>query len=364
MGSIYKRGNIFWIKYYRNGKSYRESSKSNRKADAKRLLRKREGEIAEGKIPGVLFDRVRFEDLIEALFTDYKINGRKSLDRAELSVNKHLEPFFNGMRVVDITTPIINDYISLRLKQKAANATINRELSALKRMFTLAMRSTPPRISNVPFIPTLAENNVRTGFFEHKDFLALRKALPDYLKNLVTFAYYTGWRLREILGLTWDRVDIHNGTVRLEADDTKNHEARTLYSGGEILSLLKDQFRNRQLHCRYVFHRKGRQIKQLRKSWATACKKTGLEGKFFHDLRRTAVRNMIRAGVPERVAMSISGHKTRSVFDRYNIVSPQDLVDATEKIDSYHRRNQENITGTQRAHNGHTLCSEQSLTEK
>ena len=346
MGSIYKRGNIFWIKYYRYGKPYRESSKSNRKADAKRLLRKREGEIAEGKIPGVLFDRVRFEDLVEALFTDYKINERKSLDRAELSVNKHLEPFFNGMRVVDITTPAINEYIALRLNQKAANATINRELSALKRMFTLAMRSTPPRISNAPYIPHLAENNVRTGYFDHDDFLSLRNALPDYLKNLVTFAYLSGWRKGEILGLTWERVDIHNRTVRLEADDTKNREARTIYTDGEILSLLKDQFRKRQLHCRYVFHRNGNQIKSLSKAWSTACMKTGLEGKFFHDFRRTAIRNMLRAGVSERVAMSISGHKTRSVFDRYNIVSPQDLVDATLKIDNYHRQNQESVAGT------------------
>ncbi|MCB2192675.1 MAG: tyrosine-type recombinase/integrase [Deltaproteobacteria bacterium] len=353
MGSIYKRGNIYWLKYYRDGKPIRESSKSDREADARRLLRKREGEIAEGKRPGVYFDRVRFDELAEALLTDYVVNRRKSLDRAQLSVNGHLAPFFSGMRVANITTPVINDYIVHRLKEGAANASINRELSALKRMFTLAMRSTPPRVGHVPYIPMLAENNTRKGFFEHDEFIALRDILPEYLQNLVGFAYLTGWRRREITSLTWDRVDLEQGTVRLEAEDSKNQEARTLYINGEILSLLKAQFRERHLGCRFVFHRQGNQIKSLQKAWRTACRKTGLEGKLFHDLRRTAVRNMVRAGVPERVAMTISGHKTRAVFERYNIVSPQDLLDATTKIDNYHRRNTKVEPGTQQAHHGH-----------
>ena len=355
MGSIYQRGNIYWIKYYRDGKPYRESSKSNREADARRLLHKREGEIAEGKRPGLYFDRVRFDELAEAFLTDYVINRRRSLDRAQLTVNGHLAPFFSGMRVAGITTPAINDYIVHRLKEGAANATVNRELSALKRMFTLAMRATPPRVSFIPYIPMLAENNTRKGFFEHDEFVALRDALPDYLRNLVTFAYLTGWRRREITDLTWERVDLEHGTVRLEAENSKNQEARTIYTDGEILSLLKDQFRRRQLGCRFVFHRQGNQIKSLQKAWRTACRKTGLDGKLFHDLRRTTVRNMVRAGVPERVAMSISGHKTRAVFERYNIVSPQDLLEAAAKIDSYHRRRVEADPAHNGHKNGHTL---------
>ncbi len=355
MGSIYQRGNIYWIKYYRDGKPYRESSKSNREADARRLLHKREGEIAEGKRPGLYFDRVRFDELAEAFLTDYVINRRRSLDRAQLTVNGHLAPFFSGMRVASITTPAINDYIVHRLKEGAANATVNRELSALKRMFTLAMRATPPRVSFIPYIPMLAENNTRKGFFEHDEFVALRDVLPDYLKNLVTFAYLTGWRRREITDLTWERVDLEHGTVRLEAENSKNQEARTIYTDGEILSLLKDQFRRRQLGCHFVFHRQGNQIKSLQKAWRTACRKTGLAGKLFHDLRRTAVRNMVRAGVPERVAMSISGHKTRAVFERYNIVSPQDLLEAAAKIDSYHRRSGEADPAHNGHKNGHTL---------
>ena len=104
MGCIYKRGNIWWLKYYRNGKPYQESSRSTRETDAKRLLRKREGEISEGKLPGVYFDRVRFEDLAKDLLTDYRLNGRKSLERAEHSV-MHLQASFTGMKATQITSP-------------------------------------------------------------------------------------------------------------------------------------------------------------------------------------------------------------------------------------------------------------------
>jgi len=115
MGSIYKRGNIYWIKYYRAGKPYRESSESKKESDAKRLLKKREGEISQGKLPGIYFEKVKFDELAENLLIDYRINQNKSLERAEHSV-KHLKDKFEGMRVVNITTPRIQAYIEDRMK--------------------------------------------------------------------------------------------------------------------------------------------------------------------------------------------------------------------------------------------------------
>ena len=194
MGHLFKRGNVYWIKYYRNGKPYRESTKSKKEADAKRLLKRREGEISEGKLPGVYFDRVRFDELADGFLADYRINGKKSLVRAERSV-EHLKTFLRrGFASPTSPRPAIQKYIEKRREQKAANATINRELAALKRMLNLGARQTPPKVDRVPYIPMLREDNVRKGFFEHAEFLALRDALPDHLKGFVTFGYKTGWR--------------------------------------------------------------------------------------------------------------------------------------------------------------------------
>jgi integrase len=358
MGHIYKRGDVYWIKYYRNGKPYRESTKSVKEADAKRLLKKREGEISEGKLPGVYYERVLFDDLAKDFISDYRINNKRSLDRAELSV-EHLDRFFNGFKVVNITTSRIREYIEARQKNEAANATINRELAALKRMLNLGLKQTPPRVERLPFIPMLQENNVRKGFLEAADFFALRDALPDYLKGFVSLAYRRGLRLSEIAGLTWPQVDIDNRIVRLEVGSTKNKEGRTIIFDDELLEVFQAQWNERKRAKKltpYVFpNRSGdSKITDIRKAWNEACRKVGIgygyeiskayvkkwreklpPGPIFHDFRRTAVRNMVRAGVSERVAMMVSGHKTRSVFDRYDIVNEADLKVAAEKMQLY-----------------------------
>ena len=207
MGSVYQRGNVYWIKYFRHGKALFESSHSNKKEVATRLLKQKEGEIAKGEIPSITFERVTFAELVEDFKDDYRINQKKSLWRVEISV-KHLTKFFGKMKVPEITTDLIKEYRSRRLKAGMANSTVNRELAALKRIFNLGRQCTPPKVGIVPYIPMLEENNIRKGFFEFKEFLAVRNALPFPLNVIATFGYRTGWRKSEILGLTWDRVDL------------------------------------------------------------------------------------------------------------------------------------------------------------
>jgi integrase len=290
----------------------------------------REGEIAQGKIPSICFERVTFDELIDDFILDYKVNGKKSLERAQNSAEL-LRESFGGMKAVEVNTPAIKKYIEKRQLDGMTNATINRELSALKRAFNLGSYCTPPKVAQVPHIPMLKENNVRKGFIEHNDYLALRELLPEYLKPVLTFAYYSGWRKSEILGLKWKQVNLREGIVRLETGETKNNEGRTLYMEPELWALLGQLHHNRRMECLHVFSLDGQKIGSFRKTWKSACKKIGKPELLFHDLRRSGIRNMVRAGVPERVAMAISGHKTRNVFDRYNIVSQDDLKEAARK---------------------------------
>jgi integrase len=245
MGMIYKRNKTYWIKYYRNGKPYYETTKSDKENDAKRLLKKREGEISEGKLPGIYFDKVTYDDLRAELITDYELNGRKSLNRVNISL-MHLDKEFENMRVVNIDTQRIKKYIDKRLAEGATNGTINRELSALIRMFSIGTQCSPPKVHTPPFIAKLKEAAPRKGFVEWGDFIALRDNLPDYLKGLCTFGYRTGWRVSEITNLKWSEVDLNQNIVTLNPGETENDEGWVVYLDSELKDILVKQWEARK----------------------------------------------------------------------------------------------------------------------
>jgi len=239
---------------------------------------------------------------------------------------------------------------------------VNCQCSREKPLASEAVAPRGHRHSMIPYIPMLKESNVRKGFFEDHEFFALRDGLPVHLRPVVTFAFHTGWRKGEILGLTWEKVDLKRGIVRLDPGETKNEEGRVIYLEDELMEELKALQKNRPPSCPYVFHHQGRPIRDFRASWDAACLKADLwklkkddEGnevkvptKIFHDFRRTAVRNMLRSGIREKVAMMISGHKTRSVFDRYHIVSDEDLKEAAQKQQAYHEKKDEKARSVER----------------
>ena len=161
---------------------------------------------------------------------------------------------------------------------------------------------------------------------------------------LLRFAYVTGWRIpSEVQTLQWRQVDFEAGEVRLNPGTTKNQQGRTFSMvHDELRELLHHQrtVTDRLQHttgtiCPWVFHRNGQAIKSFRSTWKKACLQAGYLGRIPHDLRRTAVRNLVRAGVSESIAMTMTGHLTRSVFDRYDIVSSRDLRNAAALLNEH-----------------------------
>ena len=329
------------------------------------LLKKRLMEISAGVHAGPQAKHITVAALLDDLIADFETN-EKSVDWVRF-VEGHLRPFFGHMRAERVESRHIDAYIKERREAGISNSTINRELARLRRAFNLARESCPPKVKRGLKIPKLVEPPPRKGFFEHADFVVLRTELPEHLRPVLTFGYYTGCRKGEILNLVWPQVDLLERIVRLEPGETKNEEARTIPLMDDLYEMLVLQKQKRDQHwprCRWVFFRYGKKIKDFRGAWDEACKRadlwdyeTGRTTRVFHDLRRTGVRNLVRAGVPERVAMMISGHKTRSVFDRYNIVSERDLHDAAAKLGQHMKelekaRDKHNSSTIQQVANG------------
>lgn len=336
-GAVYQRGKTWWIHFPFNGETIRESAKTDKKSDAEKLLKARLAQIHNRDYSGLAIERVLVSDLLDGLLRDYRLN-QKSIDWAEIVVEKHLRPFFRYDKAHKVGTDRINAYIDARRAAGRANGTINRELSILRRSYNLGKESDPPRVAKTPKIPKLEENNVRRGFFESEQWAKLREQLPAEIRDVALFAYSTGCRRGEILKLRWEQIDLSHRIIVLEPGTTKNSEGRRIPMTDEMLGMLSERLAERSEFwpsSPWVFSRAGRPIKDFRTSWENACERAGLGKMLLHDMRRTGVRNLIRAGVPERVTMSISGHKTRAILDRYNIVSEADLTEAAERLQRY-----------------------------
>ncbi len=338
---LYKRGEMYWIKYYSGGRPIRESTETKKRKEAERFLKHREGRAAIGAPVLPRVDRVRFSEAAQALREHYQVTGSRDLRGVDVKL-KPILAFFGIYRLSSITPKEMTEYVSIRQSAGLTSGTINRELSLFGKVLRLAHER--GQLMQMPRIHLLKEAAPRSGFFERSDFERVRKHLakrPD-LQVAVTIAYTYGWRMQsEVLSLSLVHVDVDAGTLRLDPGTTKNGEGRVVYLTPELRLMLIEQIDrakalsrtlNRVIPSVFPNPRKGRfqgtQLRDFRKAWMTACTRAGLTGMIRHDFRRSAVRNVVRSGVPETVAMKISGHKTRSVFDRYNITSNADLREA------------------------------------
>jgi integrase len=341
---------IYYAQFYQHGKQIRISTGERVKAKALKELRRLMGRSEAGLMPVTELRKITYGQLRAGLLSNYVERGNRSLEtRADgqetIGGLKALDEFFGfseespGASVTQITTDAGRKFVRERQAAGFSAATINRSLACLRRMLRIAYED--GKLQVVPVIRLLKEPAARKGFLPVEKFEELLGALPSYLRPLILLLYWCGVRLGEARVIEWSQVNLKERLVRLESDQTKNNEARTVPLPAVLVDILSG-----------VKPKTGRVFDDtnLRAEWAQACAAVGLgerkkqksksgftwytySGLIVHDLRRSAIRNLVRAGVPEKTAMAISGHKTRSVFDRYTIVSTEDITNAMRRVE-------------------------------
>lgn len=247
----------------------------------------------------------------------------------------HLEPFFGSRRVIEVTSDLIARYVDQRQLENAQNATINREMAALMRMFRIGMHSTPPKVLRLPGLPKLTEDNVRKAFLEDAQYQKLIDYSSDvWFRAQVEMGRTYGWRISELISLRVQQVDVEARTIRLEPGTTKNKDGREATMTSAVHDLLAQCVTEKSADDAVFTRSDGKAVRDFRDAWAKATEFAGVPGLLFHGLRRTAARNLRRAGIAEGVIMKIGGWRTRSVFERYAIVSQTDIADALKKLEA------------------------------
>ncbi|MBI4584176.1 MAG: site-specific integrase [Planctomycetes bacterium] len=322
LGRVFQRGPWWWIALSVNGREIRESSSSTERRDAEKLLKARLAQIQRGTFADPTQEKRPFTELLDMLTQDNKNNGRKSAAKLDCHIVP-VKKFFLLDRICDVTATKIESYKTARLTDGKANATINRELAAIRRALRLALQRR--MIAMVPHIAMLKENNVRTGFVNKPDLDRIAELLPQPLADFARFAFLTAWRRGEIASLEWRDVELAGGVIRVRPENSKSGHAKLIALEGELREVIQRRSQDRPYETAsgeimlstLVFHRRGSPIGDFRKLWIPACEKAGIPNLLIHDLCRSGIRAMIRAQVPERIAQEISGRRTRSILDRY-----------------------------------------------
>ncbi len=343
-GSLVKRGKIWYVSFWIEGKQVQKSSGSTNIQDAKKLRDQILGKKARGEIVVSEAAKVTCGELLDDLLAHYTSGNAKPTTTQVFCwcIEANLRPYFGGVKAAALSTQRLKQYREKRKADGVGETTCNRELSILRIALNLGRKCTPAKVVTMPFFPMVLEDNARQGFLNDQQYAKLRDALPDELKPLFVTAYHTGVRLGELLAWEWDQVDWEQSFITLKASETKTGYSRAVpILDGDMRAWLEWSLRESNGRAA-VFHRDGEPIKSFRRVWIKACEEAGVPDLKFHDLRRTAVRNMRRAGVPQVVRMRITGHRTDSMERRYNIVDIDDYrryqIGARDDAETQERR--------------------------
>lgn len=316
IGRIWKRDNIWYYAWSHRGREHRRSSHSEIEAVARRLLQQAYKNIGAGHDPTE--DKLKFEGMVQRLMLSPKTTVQKRID-IEQRV-KHLSSFFAGWYAPEITTSAVDRYIKLRSNAKPA--TVNRELACLRRMMRVS------EVSKLPTFNMLPENNTRRDFLDAGDFYRVLAEIPENYRDFISFLYLSSWRQGQLAALEWR--DVAGDQITARAETTKQGKDHPLPLTGELAAIIGRARSKRRLDCPFVFHEEGNRMdlggrSKLRRAWRTATEVCGFRGYVIHCLRRSGIRNMIRAGTDPMTAMAVSGHRTQSMLTRYNIITAEDM---------------------------------------
>jgi integrase len=366
--AVYKRGGTYWFTFVFCGRRIQKSTKQGNRKAAVDIESAHRTALAKGEV-GIdppKKERRTIGELLDELKTNYEQDGKLSPQNKSLVARAKQD--FGSKLATELKPEDVEKYIQRRRGEGARNSSINRVTEILRRVYKLAGITAPP-------MEHLSEkDNARQGFFSEAELAVLISHLPADLQDFARFAAACGMRKGEIAGLTWNMVE--GDELRIPASICKNRRDRVLPLTGEIAEIIErrraalPREKNGTVQMpEHIFHRDGAAVAELRKSWQTAaiaaglgvmiCKKCGeqgpekycekckrarkYQGKLFHDLRRTAVRNMVKAGVNTQVAKQWSGHKSDSMFERYSILTTDDMREAAKKTEDYRKSQREKI---------------------
>lgn len=285
-------------------------------------------EIREGRFGRSANKITPFNELVELIRADYVRRGLRSWDRVERAL-AHLRPVFGSLPAASITFARVSNYILRRVEQRAQPGTIRAEVAAVRRMLRLAAQS--GLIASMPQFPAMQLSPARQGFLTAAQVEAVVANLPQPVADLVHALWITGWRRREVQFLKWSDVDMRAGEIRLTEGRSKTKVARVFpfRASPSLAAVVKARHDARTFGSVYVFERSpGKPVRDFRGAWENACEKAGVPGRVPHDLRRSRARVLSRTGVPQSVAMRLLGHKTSSMFLRYDVAATEDLAQA------------------------------------
>ena len=331
---IYKRGKIYWIRYVDPmGKIIRESSKSGSKKEAEYLLASRRKDVMDGKLPEI-------KKIKSCIFSELSVDylewaKRQKAYKSKFNLVNHLIVKFGNYQLNSFDTRLLEKHQSKLLLMGRCPATVNRHLATIKHMFTKAAQwelVDEGILKKIRKVKQLKENNKRLRYLSKEECKALIGACKPHLKPIVVAALNTGMRKEEILSLEWDKhIDLKHDFILL--DVTKNGERREI----PINSTLKETLQRlvRRIDSPYVFvDNFGKRFKEVKRSFKSALKLSGIKDFRFHDLRHTFASHLVMARVDITTVRELLGHKTLTMTLRYAHLAPSHKAKAVEILDN------------------------------